>query len=801
MMKYIFYALIVVSLLALTNEAKRFKVDVDGDSYEHQSIKHTTIPLPLRQVKLDINEHRRTARAHLTDEQKAFIAERDQFVSGILNSMSLLEKIGQMTQIDINILLEHNTATINQTYLDQVTNQYKIGSFLNSPTANGVINNEIHYMNATNWIEALTIIQNYTLKNSPSKVPMIYGMDSVHGANYIHMGTMFPHANAVSAKDSSAVGFHWIFAPVLGVGVQPLWSRTYETFGEDPYVASIMGAASVTGFQGGQNPFTGRVLTPYVASCMKHYLGYSDPVNGKDRTPAWIPERMLRRYFLPSFAAAVDAGASSAMINSGEVNGVPMHASEKYVNGVLRGELAFDGLIVTDWQDIEKLVEFHHLTSSMAEAIIYALNAGIDMSMVPDDFSFPTILFQLVQDGVVPESRIDESVTRILNLKYAIGLFDEPYPDPSNPYLNTIGQLEDRELAASIVEESITLLQNLNEALPLNPSEIQNILVTGPSADSLPNQCGGWSVHWQGPVNNAEVPYGTTVLGGIQQALNQTSAKVVYEQGTQFGVINQGMIDAAVAAAKQADAVVVVMGEQPEAETPGDIYDLSIDPASLALLEAIVSNVNVPVILVLFEARPRVLPPSLVAKIDGVLMGYLPGPQAGKPIADIIFGDVNPSGRLPITYPATTGDISPYYYKYSLYGFHDPLFDFGTGLSYTSFTYSNLVANLTTDGTNTFNATIGQYVAINVTVTNTGKMSGKDTVLLFLSDLYASVTPEIRMLRGVDKVDLNPGDSINVQFILAPLDFSFIGQDNRPTIEPGQFTIAIGQLSIDINLI
>eukprot|EP01132_Coremiostelium_polycephalum_P002396 gene2396-2963_t len=750
-----------------------------------------------------------------TPEQLAYIQSRDQFVNNLLNQMSIEEKVGQMTQLDITFLTLPNSIEINETQLAYVCKNYYIGSFLNSPVS-GSLMGQTHWLNTTQWMNTIQRIQQVTIESSPNQIPMIYGLDSVHGANYVHGATLFPHntglaatfnptlaqeAGKVTSKDTSAVGIPWVFAPVLGIGVQPLWPRIYETFGEDPYVASMMGAAAVVGFQGGNNPDTDPINSPSTVCSAKHFFGYSDPHSGKDRTPAWIPERQLRRYFLPSFTAAIEAGAGTVMINSGEVNGVPMHTSEKYLTGVLRNELEFDGVAVTDWQDIEKLVFFHHTAESNSDAIVQALNAGIDMSMVPMDLSFPILLAELVHNGVVPESRLDLSVKRILNLKYSLGLFQNPYPNPSNKYLETIGSIQDRELAASAVQESITLLQNQNNILPLNPSSIKNILLTGPSANSLKNQNGGWSIHWQGAFDEWEFPYGTTILQGVQQVLNTTSANVLYEMGTQIGgPLNQTMIDQAVAAAHQSDVAVVVIGELPEAEGPGDINDLSMDPNQVQLLSSIVAT-NVPTILILIEARPRILPPALVAQCDAVLMGFLPGSEAGKPIADILFGNVNPSGRLPLTYPSTTGDVGvPYYHKFSANGVTTPLFEFGQGLSYTTFTYTNLVSNATSVGGNNYTSTLGNYVSFTVTVQNTGEMAGKETVLLYLTDLYAQVTPEVKMLRAFNKVNLTPGQSTTLTFTLTPLDFSFIGIDNQITLESGQFVIAVGSQQLNLYL-
>jgi len=751
-----------------------------------------------------------------TTEQQEYISVRDSFVDNLLSKMSIAEKIGQMTQLDITTLTYPNSVQINETQLAYVCKNFFIGSFLNSPVS-GEVMGDTHYLNTSDWINIINTIQQVSVESSPNGIPMIYGLDSVHGANYVHKATLFPHNTGVAAtfnpdfatkaaiitsKDTSAVGIPWVFAPVLGIGVQPLWSRIYETFGEDPYVASVMGAAAVRGFQGGNNSFDGPINGPSTVCTAKHYFGYSDPESGKDRTSAWIPERMLRRYFLPSFDAAISAGAGTVMVNSGEVNGVPMHASYKYLTEVLRDELGFEGVAVTDWQDIEKLVYFHHTAADNTEAIMQALDAGIDMSMVPLDLSFPIALNQMVADGLVPESRLDISVKRILNLKYALGLFANPYANPSNKYLETVGQLEDREIAAQAAQESIVLLQNNNNVLPLNPANLKNILVTGPSANNIRNLNGGWSVHWQGALGDYEFPYGTSILSGIQQLLNETAdVNIQFEVGTEIDVaLNQSSIDAAVAAAQNSDVVIMVLGELPEAETPGDISDLTLDPNQQLLLASVIAT-GKPVVLILVEARPRVIDPALIAQCSAVLMAFLPGSEGGKPIADILFGNVNPSGKMPLTYPSATGDIGvPYYHKYSANGVTNPLFEFGHGLSYTIFNYTAISCNATLSAGGNYTGQLGQYISVSVTITNTGSVQGKETALLYLSDLYAQVTPEVKMLRSFTKIDLAPNQSTTVQFVLNPFDFSFIGVDNKVTLESGQFVIMIGTQQLNLFL-
>ncbi|EGC34619.1 beta glucosidase [Dictyostelium purpureum] len=821
----ILLSLLIVNLLISTSYATSIRVSIveaekgeikNPQEYSATEQLKTKSHSTKREMKLDYSQI--YPPKPKTKEQLEFISTRDSFVDNLLGKMSILEKIGQMTQLDITTLTMPNTIIINETTLAYYAKTYYIGSYLNSPVSGGLAGDN-HHINSSQWLNIINNIQKITIESSPNSIPMIYGLDSVHGANYVHKATLFPHntglaatfntvhstaAAVVTAKDTSAVGIPWVFAPVLGIGVQPLWPRIYETFGEDPYVASMMGAAAVRGFQGGNNSFDNPIKTPSAVATAKHYFGYSDPTSGKDRTAAWLPERMLRRYFLPSFAEAITgAGAGTIMINSGEVNGVPMHTSYKYLTEVLRNELRFEGVAVTDWQDIEKLVFFHHTAGTMEEAIMQALDAGIDMSMVPLDLSFPIILNELVEAGQVPEERLDISVRRILNLKYALGLFENPYPNPNAAIVDTIGQVEDRENAAAAVEESITLLQNKNNILPLNTEAYKNILLTGPSAHSIKNLNGGWSVHWQGAYEDSEFPFGTSILTGLQDVLNNTDVNIEYQIGTEIGVaLNQSSIDCAVAAARQADVVVMVIGELPEAETPGDIDDLTMDANEILLLESVLAT-KTPVVLILVEARPRILPPALVYNCSAVLMAYLPGSEGGKPIANILMGNVNPSGRLPLTYPGYTGDIGvPYYHKYSEIGVTSPLFQFGEGLSYTIFNYTNLQLNAIpiSGQPGNYSGSLGSTYTVTVTVTNNGAMAGKDSVLLYLSDLWAQVTPEVKMLRGFQKVDLAPQESTTIEFTLSPYDFSFIGIDNKITLESGQFVIAIGNQQVSLYL-
>eukprot|EP01133_Synstelium_polycarpum_P013436 gene13436-15834_t len=702
-----------------------------------------------------------------------FIEDRDIFVSDLLSKMSVAEKVGQMTQIDVNVLMIRNTTRLNPIAMTLFAAGLHVGSYLNSPTGYSDTLDGKNSLNSTEWLNIIKTIQQYTIAGSPNKIPMLYGVDSVHGAILIKDAVLFPHnfgigatfnpelakkAAMVSSKDTSSVGIPWSFTPVLDIGINPLWARTYETFGEDPYLVSKMGAHVVNGVQGGRHSSQQYITMPSTLCSIKHFLGYSDPLSGKDRSSAW------------------------------------------YLTEVLRDELMFDGMVISDYMDVLKLRDFHHVASNEYSAIYKSLDAGIDMSMVPFDISFTTKLISMVKGGAIPESRLDHSVRKVLNLKYSAGLFNNPYPDPNNEYAKTIGSKQDRQLAVSIIQESITLLKNKNNVLPLNENKMTNILVTGPMSNSLVYQSGGWTVHWQGANREDQFSYGTTILNGIRQVLNNTNANVMYELGTEIENINATGIAMAAQVASVADGVVICLGEKPYAEIKGNIDDLSMDRAQIALLESVISSAKGPVVLVLVQGRPRIIPSTIIAKVDAVIMAYLPGPDGGQPIADIIFGRVNPSGRLPLTYPNNTADIVPYYHKYQSQKTTSPLFPFGHGLSYTTFTYSNITCNATRVSHTNYTAPMMQHIDVGITIQNTGTIRGKETVLLYIGDLYAEVTPEVKMLKNFNKIDLEPGQTTTVHFVLDPLDFSFIGIDNKVTIEAGQFNITIGPTQLYLEL-
>ncbi len=707
-------------------------------------------------------------------------------VEKLLGQMTLKEKIGQMTQLEIGMVTDGRgqSIRINAEKLHKAVGEYSVGSILN-------VNDEA--LPASKWQEIVRAIQAEAQK-SRLKIPVLYGLDSIHGANYVAGSTLFPQPLAmaatwnpelmlrgsqISAAETRKAGVPWSFSPVLDAGRQPLWSRLWETFGEDTYLATVMGVATVRGYEGNDISSFGSV-----SASLKHYVGYSYPTTGGDRSPALIPEITLREYFLPAFAAAVKAGAHTVMVNSSEVNGTPGHANSYLLKNVLHDELGLQGFAASDWMDIKGLVSTHHIAASEKEATRIAVLAGIDMSMVPSDYTFSDLLLELAQEGKVPASRIDEAVRRILTLKYQLGLFDDPLRGIDSK--TVIGSAESRQVSLEAARESITLLKNENQALPL--AKTAHVLVTGPDADSLIPLNNGWSYTWQGDRESAYPKDHATILKAIQEKIG--AANVSYVPGATFN--KEVDIAKAVDAASKADAVVICLGEWAYAETPGNIADLTLPDAQL-LLAVKTMETKKPIILVLTEGRPRIIS-RIADSVKAIVMAYNPSNEGGRAIADILFGDVNPSGKLPITYPRSANRLFTYDHK--TFSGEDwgegkaiaaPQFEFGSGMSYTNFSYADLrLAPSTASGS--------QTIHVDVTVKNTGGRAGKEVVQLYLNERVASVTPPLKRLKRFAKVLLQPGESRQVSFDLASDDLSFIGADNRRVIEPGIFDVRIGGL-------
>src|SRR5688572_29062564 len=715
--------------------------------------------------------------------------------------MTLEEKVGQMTQLAIGMIINgaDQNFTIDPAKLEKAIVKYGVGSILNVAD---------QALTIDRWHEVIGAIQ-AAAKKTRLGIPVIYGIDSFHGANYVQGATLFPQeigmaatfnpelmkrAAEITAVETRAAGIPWSFSPVLDLGRDPRWPRFWETFGEDPYLAKVMGVAFVRGLEGSDV-----ASQQQVASSLKHYMGYSFPLTGRDRTPAWIPENYLREYFLPTFDSAIKAGARTIMINSGEINGVPGHVNHHILTTILRKELGFDGFVVSDWEDIKKLVTMWRIAGNEKEATRMAVMAGIDMSMVPLDYSFADHLIALAKEGAVPQTRIDEAVRRILRVKFELGLFEKPTADASLKAKFALP--ESRQASLEAARESLTLLKNTDNILPL--SKTSKVLVTGPTADSLIPLNNGWTYVWQGSEESLYPKDRLTIRRAIEAKAG--AANVTYVPGTKItrppgspsnstptDVEAEVDIPAAVRAANAADVVVLCLGEGSYTETPGNITDLTLGEPQLKLAEAIAAT-GKPVVLVLVEGRPRIIN-RIVDKAGAVLMAYNPGNEGGQAVADVLFGDVNPSGKLPFTYPRTPNGLINYDHKAfetedTAFGnmAFKPQFEFGHGLSYTTFTYSDLRLGQKTIAVN-------QELPVSVTITNSGRRAGKEVVQLYVGDLVASLSPSGKRLKRFAKVYLEPGQSRTLTFKLRRDDLSFIGSNNKPVVEPGAFEVTIAGL-------
>jgi len=713
-------------------------------------------------------------------------ASIDAKVRQLLDKMTVEEKVGQMTQITLDPFAKSGKEghlILDEDKLREGIVERHIGSILNCAGQARTVQN---------WQEIITQIQDIATKETRLGIPIIYGIDSIHGTNYVLNSTIFPQNIAmgaagnvdlmtkhgeITAFETRAAGIPWNFNPVLGLARQPMWSRVFETFGEDPYIASCLGAAYIEAQQGDDISDVTKVAT-----CMKHYLGYSVPHSGRDRTPAYIPERQLRQIFLKPFAAAVEAGTATCMVNSSEINGVPVHASTFYLKTLLRDELGFKGFVVSDWADIENLYTREMVAKDRREAVKMAVMAGIDMSMVPYDYSFYDTLVELVNAGEVPMKRIDEAVADILFVKFQLGLFERPYPVKS--MAPDVGSEANTQVNLQAAQEAMTLLKNDNETLPLTKD--RKVLVTGPSANKLSLLNSGWTLTWQGDKEELYPQEKHTILEAIQAKVGEDN--VTYVEAVAFD--RELDIPAAVAAAQNVDTIIACIGEPTYCETPGNIDDLTLTEPQLNLVEAL-AQTGKPVILVLVEGRPRVIR-TIVDDAQAILLAYLPGMEGGQAVADVLFGDVNPSGKLPYTYPKFAGGFTTYDYKTSEEKSTKGLnvqWPFGHGLSYSTFVYHGLRADKSV-------LRPGETFTVTVQVENQSGPAGKEIVQLYLSDLVASVTPSVRQLKRFGKVLVEPGQRKTVRFELDFEDLAFIGRDNKPVVEPGEFKITVGQLSV-----
>jgi beta-glucosidase len=710
-------------------------------------------------------------------------------VDALLQQMTLEEKVGQMAQVSIESLgtTKDQAFTFSDKMKDAVVN-YKIGSILNTPGL----------QTATDWNRIITEIQQTALQTK-RKIPVLYGLDDIHGVNFVAGATLFPqqiaqaaswnrqlvfNAGVITAYEGRAAGVPWTFSPVLDLGTNPVWPRIWEGFGEDPFLTSELGVQFVKAVQEPLGHKEKLIVS------LKHYMAYSDPKSGKDRTDAWIPDHYLREYHLPPFIAAINANARNVMVNSALINGIPAHINKHLLTGILKNELGFTGFIVTDWQDIENVFRRDKMTKDIKEAIGLAINAGIDMSMIPYDYkAFCTDLIALVKEGKVSPARIDDAVRRILRVKYEIGLFETPVT-----YLKDypkFGSAGFEQEAYNMAAESITLLKNTNNILPLRANA--KVLVTGPNAHSMRTLNGGWTYSWQGERTDEYAAKYNTILEALQKKLG--TGNVIYEQGVSYKMQGKYFedtvlnIEAAVQAAANVDYVLLCIGENSYTETPGNTNDLSLSANQMALAHALIKT-GKPVVLILNEGRPRIInpiEPGAAAIVDVLL----PGNFGADALVDILTGTVNPSGKLPLTYPRYVNDLAGYIRKPSegsgnpQGGESNPQYPFGFGLSYTSFAYSKLSVNK-----NSFEP--NETATITVTVTNTGNKPGKEVVQLYITDLIASLTPDVKRLRGFEKVELKPGESKTVPFHIPLKQLAFVGTDLKKHLEAGEFNIQVG---------
>ena len=643
-------------------------------------------------------------------------------------------------------------------------------------------------------------------------IPCIYGLDQTHGTTYTLDGILFPQniniaasfnpelayeAARITAYETRAGSCPWTFSPTVDMARDPRWSRIWENFGEDCLVNAVMGSQSILGYQGDE---PNHIPANRIAASVKHYMGYSSARTGKDRTPAYISESELREKCFAPFKACVEAGALTIMVNSGSINGVPVHANHELLTKWLKEDLQWDGMLVTDWADINNLYTREHVAASKKEAIKMAVNAGIDMAMEPYDLGYCTLLKELVEENEVSMARIDDAVRRVLRLKVRLGLFEQPItPMADYPLL---GSEEHAQLALKAAEESEILLKNKDQILPLKKGT--KILVTGPNAHSMRCLNGGWSYSWQGHLADRFASKYNTLYEAICQEFGADHVRleqgVTYVAEGTYTEENTPEIAKAVAAAHQVDVIIACIGENSYCETPGNLSEMAISENQRNLVKALATT-GKPMILVLNEGRPRIIH-DLEPLAQGIIHIMLPGNFGGNALANILSGEANPSAKMPYTYPRHEAELTTYDYRVSeemdkMEGAYDydavisVQWPFGYGLSYTTFEYSSLVCSHSD-----FN--VQDELTFTVDVTNTGKRTGKEVVMLFSRDMVASLTPENRRLRAFQKVELKPGETKQVTLKIPASDLAFVGSDGRWILEAGEFRIQVGNQLIHI---
>lgn len=718
-----------------------------------------------------------------------------------LAKMTLDDKVGQMLELNIDIMGRYDAQRkwqLNETMLDTIISKYRIGSILNTPGTRAATVEQWQY-----WIR---LIQEKSMKYLG--VPDIYGLDHNHGVTYTQKGTLFPQpinlaasfntelavrGAQITAYESRTANCPWVYNPVVDLSRDPRWPRIYESFGEDAIVNARMVEAQIKGYQGDDPNHLGKYN---VATCTKHYFAYGAPWTGKDRTPAYVSPQMLREKYFEPFKAAALAGTLTMMVNSASINGVPVHASYEYLTKWLKEDLQWDGMLVTDWADINNLFQRERVAKDKKDAIRIAINAGIDMSMDPYSVDFCILLKELVNEGKVPMSRIDDAVRRILRVKYRLNLFEQP--NTGGKDYSMFGSQEHTAAALAAAEETEVLLKNEDNILPLALGK--KILLTGPNANQMRCLNGGWSYTWQGSKAEDLSEQYNTIYEALCNKYGKSNVMleqgVTYKENGQYWEEDTPQIGKAVEAAAKCDVIIACIGENSYTETPGNLTDLWMSENQRNLVKEL-AKTGKPIILVLNEGRPR-----LIADIEplakAVVDIFLPGNYGADALANLLSGDANFSAKMPYTYPKEINSLANYDYKVSeevgtMAGAYDYdakvslQWPFGYGLSYTTFEYSNLKVDKAS-------FTADDVLTITVDIRNTGNRAGKEPVLLYSSDLIASIVPDNRRLRDFTKISLQPGDKQTVTFRLPAKKLAFVGADCRWTLEEGEFNLMVGRL-------
>lgn len=727
-------------------------------------------------------------------------------VEQTLKKLTLEEKIGQMMELVTDLFGandKNGVFYIDEHKTDSILSRYKIGSILNAPNTCAPT--------AKQWEKYIAQIQKISMKRIG--IPCVFGLDQNHGSTYTQGGTLFPQNINVAATfnreiarrsaeatayETRAVSVPWTYSPTVDLGRDARWPRIWENFGEDCYLSSEMGKAMVYGFQG-EDP--NNIDQYHIATSMKHFMGYGVPWTGKDRTPAYISPADLREKHFAPFLAGLQAGALTVMVNSASVNGVPMHANKEFLTGWLKEETGWDGVLITDWADINNLYTREMVAKDKKDALRIAINAGIDMIMEPYSCDACGYLVELVKEGKIPMSRIDDACRRVLRMKYRLDLFKNPTQKLKN--YPKFGGEEFAKLALEGATESMVLLKNEDNILPLQHGK--KILLTGPNANQMRCLNGGWSYTWQGHRADEFAGKYNTIYeafcneyGKENVILNQG---VTYNEKGKYWEENEPQIQEAVAAAKDVDVIVACIGENSYTETPGNLTDLWLSENQRNLVKAL-AQTGKPVILVLNEGRPRLIS-DIEPLAQGIIDILIPGNMGGDALANLVSGKSNFSGKMPYTYPKEINSLANYDFKKSeevgtMEGAYDynakitQQWGFGYGLSYTSYKYSNLKVSQS-------DFRHGDIIKVSVDVKNTGKVAGKESVLLFSSDLIASIVPDGRRLRAFDKVELQPGETKTVTFELKADDLAFVGWNGKWRLEEGDFKLMIADQSADIH--